>query len=225
MKLITFLFSLFLFSCSTGKKEPENISGEIKSDTMEIIRGFIYGLWSMDSGNILINEGYYFQQDGKVDFIASDYSGTWELLSTDSLKIIFPSFNKLKSSSIKIDSLSEGRMVLSDHKGKMIFRKVPFGMNREGTVLQGFAGQIEAGSEREYSINILSAKKMELRLNSKNEGIKFNIYDGQAPITSTPLRNWTAIMIRNGKYRVVVSNPKNNQSKEDGAFDLKVIGY
>jgi hypothetical protein len=226
MKLYIVIISLFLFSCSTNKKEAEKAPEESRTDTMEIIRGFIYGLWSMDTGNYLLNEGYYFKPDGSVDFVAAAVSGEWKLVSKDSIKISYSSYDQNMLSILKIDSLNNERMVLSDSDGAAVFRKVPFGIdNMEGIVLQGFAGTLEKGEQREYSFNVPSAKKIQLKLKSSNQDVTFHIYEGNNIITSTPVRDWTAIMIRGGNYRAIVTLPKNSASKEDGKFDLKVVGY
>ncbi len=225
MKWIVLIFGLILTSCFSGKKEAEIPAQVNRADTMQIIRDFICGLWSMDSGNILMNEGYYFKPDGSVDFVAAEVTGEWKLITNDTIKISYAAFHRELSSVNRIDSLTIDRMVLRDSGGTRVFRKVPFGMNMEGTVLQGFAGTLDKGEEREYNFNIPSSKKIQLKLQSPNEELSFNVYDGNNLITSAPLREWTAIMIRGGMYRLVISNPKNGHSREEGKFDLKVISF
>src|SRR5436190_24267864 len=115
MKWFLIFLCIGFFSCSGIKKnDVENNSIHNKTDTMEIIRQFISGLWSMDSGNILMNEGYYFKSDGTVDFVAAEASGQWQLISKDSIKIEYHSFDQNIMSVSKIDSLSNERMILND---------------------------------------------------------------------------------------------------------------
>ena len=147
------------------------------------------------------------------------------MIKKDSLKINYHTFERDLSLKFKIDSMYEGRMVLTSDEGKYLFRKVPFGMNTEGIVLQGFMGKLESGEEREYSFDIPSSKKMELKLKCENKNVVFNIYDSNVLITPTPVQNWTAIMIRSGNYKVKIRNHSEKSIKQEADFDLKVIGY
>ena len=217
--------SLFIFSCSGEKKNEEEKTDAVKTDTMEMIRSFVYGLWSLDSGNSLNNVGYYFRLDGTVDFVAADASGFWELIKNDSLKIVYTNYNEEYKADYKIDSISEGRMTISDKDGSYLFRKVPFGMNNEGVVLQGFSGSLEQGQEKVYSFDIPTAKKISLKLKSENKEIVFRVYENEKEVTSLPVQEWTSILIRSGKYKAKISYPKNKLNKDDGGFDLKVIGF
>jgi hypothetical protein len=219
------LVCIVLFSCMSKKNDTNNSGTDSKPDTMEMIRGFIYGLWSMDSGNYLTNEGYYFKPDGSVDFIAAEVSGEWQLIAKDSIKISYSSSDQQEMSTLKIDSINSDRMVLHDSDGASVFRKVPYGSNMEGIVLQGFSGTLEKGDSREYTFNVPSAKKIQLKIKSQNADVAFHIYDGKNQITATPLHEWTAIMIRGGNYKAVVELPRYSRSNEEGKFDLKVIGY
>jgi hypothetical protein len=193
-----------------------------KTDTLQLIQSFVYGLWSLDSGNILYNKGYYFREEGDVDFVAEEVSGKWQLTSRDSMEIVYTSFRQEYKAEYKIDSISESEMILSDSSGKHLFRKVPFGMNPEGNVLQGFSGNLEPGEDKNYTFDIPSAKKMELRLKTDNPAIVFRVFEGTNEITSIPVHHWTAIMIRSGKYKVTISNPQKGKNSE---FDLKVLAY
>ncbi len=221
------LLALFLiiFSCSEKRKTEEEKTSAAKTDTTEVIKSFIYGLWSMDSGNSLNNIGYYFRPDGTVDFVAADVSGFWELNKNDSIKIIYNSFNEEYKADYKIDSISEGRMTISDKDGSYLFRKVPFGMNNEGIVLQGFSGSLEQGQEKVYSFDIPTAKKISLKLKTANKDIVFRVYENEKEVTSLPVQEWTSILVRSGKYKAKVIYPKTKKVSEDGGFDLKVIGY
>ncbi len=213
------------FSCSNKNKKNEESPATLQADTMEMIRGYIYGLWSMDSGNVLNNFGYYFKPDGTVDFVAADAIGNWELFQKDSIKIVYNSFNEELKESFKIDSISEGRMTIRDKDGSYLFRKVPFGINNEGVVLQGFSGNISPGTEKEYEFDLPAAKKINLKLISSNKEIVFRVFEKDVEVTSTPLKEWTAILIRSGKYKAKIFYPPVKGVKENGEFDLKIIGY
>jgi hypothetical protein len=104
-------------------------------------------------------------------------SGTWNLLSSDSLRIVYSNLNEEFKSLFKIDSIVDGRMTLTDEDGKYLLRKVPFGMNSEGTVMQGFAGNLEDTKEREYYFVIPPAKKIKLQLNSADSTIVFTVFE------------------------------------------------
>jgi hypothetical protein len=218
-------FFLIISSCSEKRKTEEEKSSAVKTDTTEIIKSFIYGLWSMDSGNSLNNIGYYFRPDGTVDFVAADVSGFWELNKNDSIKIIYNSFNQEYKADFKIDSISEGKMTISDKDGSYLFRKVPFGMNNEGVVMQGFSGSLAQGQEKVYSFDIPTAKKISLKLKTENKDIAFRVYENEKEVTSLPVQEWTSILVRSGKYKTKVIYPKTKKGNEEGGFDLKVIGY
>jgi hypothetical protein len=222
-RIFIFLITAFLYSCGSDQKKSDQSDETSPTDTMEIIRNFIYGLWSMDSGNALNNEGFYFKPDGTVDFVSSELSGFWELPTNDSIHVVYSTINEKFSSPYKINSITESRMILTDQNGNHLFRKIPFGINNERVVLQGFAGALAGGMKKKYSFDIPSAKKINLILNSENKNISFQVFDDANEFTSVPVREWTAIMVRSGKYKVVVSNTGN--SKEDSHFDLKVMGY
>jgi hypothetical protein len=219
------LFISGIVCCTPEKKSAEESSSYNQNDTMELIRGFIYGLWSMDSGNSLNNEGFYFKTDGTVDFVGSDISGEWELKSKDSIKVSYSYFRSDFKLYYKIDSLNNNRMIIHDSDGTYLFRRVPFGINNEGNVLQGFAGSLSPGDEKEYMLNLPSTKKIALKLSSTDSTITFRLFDGGNELTSAPLHAWTGIIIRSGKYRAVVSKMKNSPIKGEGKFDLKVIVF
>lgn len=223
MKWFILVFSTLLYSCTNEIKNESEIKGGNENDTLEIVRTFVYGLWSLDSGNSLYNEGYYFKPDGTVDFVAAEVSGTWELSGSDSIKIEYSSFDEVYKEFLKIDSINDNRMILTNKEGSHLFRKVPFGMNSEGTVLQGFAGKAEPGQIKEYAFEVPSSKKIQLKLSTQDPEISMRVYDGTNEITSSEVKSWTAIMIRSGKYFVRVS--KTESGKTPGEFDLKVISY
>lgn len=223
MKFSLILFCTILFACTSPVKEKSNDESLISGDTLKVVENFIYGLWSMDSGNTLFNEGYLFNSDGSVKFVASEREGTWNLCGKDSLKISYAYINESYDSYLKIDSITESRMILTDEEGTHLFRKVPFGMNNEGVVIQGFAGSLGTDDKKNYVIEIPPARKIYLKLKASDDTF-FKVYDNEKEITATPLHEWTAIMIRGGKYRLEVFRlAKKNSKAED--FDLKVIAF
>lgn len=211
------------FSCSHPQTETGTDSTTDLQDRNEIVRQFIYGLWSLDSGNLLTNEGFLFSADGRLDFIASEFSGTWELPSTDTMLIKWADYNEEKITTYRIDSLSDSRMFLSDGKKNLKLRRVPFGVNKTETVLNGFAGTLTSGETKDYDITLPSVKKIRIRLKSENVKIKFSMYDGTKEIASN-IQDWTGIVIRGGKYKVSVILPHERIS-ESVDFDLKVMSY
>jgi hypothetical protein len=222
---IAFIYVAVLLSCSPAKKESEPVQEEIRGDTATIISSFITGLWSKDSGNTLTNEGFNFRNDGTVDYVSSEMSGNWELRK-DSLKLSWTSWDMAGESIFHIDSLTESRMVLSDTGGSHIYRKVPFGMNQEGNVAQGFSGYIKPGESKEYSFDLPPAKKILVKMTSPDSSVMFRIFDnGNSEITSAPVRNWTGIVIRSGKYRLLLTKPEKSKWKEEADYDIKVVVY
>ena len=193
------------------------------NDTTQIIHSFVCGLWSLDSQNILNNEGYFFKPDGTVDFVASEYQGNWELVGTDSIKLKYAFFDSDYEQGFHIDSLSEARMVLSDSDGTHLFRKVPFGINTEETVISGYSGTLNPGLPKKYSFTIPSAKKLRIALSTNSENVKLKIYDSYGELTSTPVKDWQSIMVRSGEYKIVVDyvEPAKGTPEE---FSLKVFG-
>jgi hypothetical protein len=222
---VPFLFVLFIYSCSGDAKRPagESETGVAVNDTTQMIQSFVCGLWSLDSQNILNNEGYFFKPDGTVDFVASEYQGNWEIVGTDSIKLKYSFFDSAYEQGFHIDSLSESRMVLSDTDGTHLFRKVPFGINAEETVISGYSGTLMPGLPKMYSFTIPSAKKLRIALSTTSENVKLKIYDSGGELTSTPVKDWQSIMVRSGEYKIVVDylEPANAKMED---FSVKVFG-
>jgi hypothetical protein len=217
--------ALFFHSCSPTGNNPETKAGRQPTDTLEMIRGFIYGLWSKDSENTLQNVGYYFRPDGTMDFVAAGVSGSWALPQRDTLQITYSDQNQQYNANYRIDTLSESRMLIRDGDGSYLFRKVPFGMNVEGLVLQGFSGSLFPGEEKEYAFDLPAAKKITLKLNTKSKDVVFRIFDNQEELTSMPLQEWTGILVRSGKYKATVTNTNKRKQEKQADFDLKIIGF
>jgi hypothetical protein len=222
------IFTTLIYSCTERPKIPESVVEE-KSDSAKIVEQFIYGLWSMDSGNTLYNEGFFFRPDGTVDLVGSETTGKWRFNGKDSIVLSFDSYkantamNTTNDSFLKIDSITDSRMILSDESGTHLFRKVPFGMNNEGTVIQGFAGELSPGDKKEYSFDLPPAKKVSIKLKA-DSAILFRVFDQKDELTSLPVREWTSIMIMGGKYKIEVQNSSSKKSGDEG-YDLKILVY
>lgn len=224
-QLIPLLFILFIYSCSGDAKKPsgENETGVAVNDTNQMIQSFICGLWSLDSQNILNNEGYFFKPDGTVDFVASEYQGNWQIIGTDSIFIKYSFFDSAFETGFHIDSLTESRMVLSDSDGVHLFRKVPFGVNTEENVISGFSGTLLPGISKEYTFTIASAKKLRVALNTKSDNVRLKIFDDRGELTSTPVKDWQSIMVRSGNYKIVVDYVDRKKAIDE-EFSIKVFG-
>lgn len=222
-----FFLLIISFSCTNPKNEipdERKYANRRQSDDISFIsKQLICGLWSVDSGNILTNEGYYFTSDGTLGFIASEFTGSWELVGNDTLKIKYNNYVKDIEMPFKIDSLSESRLVMHDQSDTIVFRKVPFGMNPEENVLSGFSGSLSPGQEKVYTVELPSVKKIGLKLTSGNENVKFLLYDGEKEIGSSVME-WTSIIIRGGKYKIKLIFPKSD-TKDDADYDLKVYTF
>ncbi len=224
-QIIPLLFILFIYSCSGDAKKPssENQAGVAVNDTNQMIQSFICGLWSLDSQNILNNEGYFFKPDGTVDFVASEYQGNWEIIGNDSIKLKYSFYDSAFETGFHIDSLTESRMILSDTDGVYLFRKVPFGVNTEETVISGFSGTLVPSVTKEYKFTIASARKLRIALNTKSENVRLRIYDERGELTSTPVKDWQSIMVRSGDYKIIVDYIDKKKSVEE-EFSIKVFG-
>ncbi len=222
---IPFLFLFFIYSCSSQPKEPTNENGSAiaVNDTTLMIHSFICGLWSLDSQNILNNEGFFFKSDGTVDFVASEYQGEWQVIGTDSIKLKYAYFDSSFESGFHIDSLSESRMILSDSNGVHLFRKVPFGVNMEETVISGFSGTLLPNQLKEYKFSIPSAKKLRIALNTNSDNVRLKIFDDYSELTSTAVKDWQSIMVRSGNYKIVVVYVDSKKAVPE-EFSLKVFG-
>jgi hypothetical protein len=222
---LLFVLSITLYCCSPAKEENADRSSA-DSDTTLLAKQWLYGLWSEDSGNTLSNSGFYIRNDGTIDMALDDASGSWELVGLDTIKIKFPGLNKVYESNMIIDSLSEDRMVLHDSDGIQVFRKVPFGINNEGQVIQGFSGYVSPGTNKDYFFEMPPAKKVMLKMYCPDSSVTFRLYDDrEMEITSTGVRNWAGIVIRSGKYHIALTKPKDSKLKEEADFDLKVLVY
>jgi hypothetical protein len=211
-----------LFSCASKNENKEDLP-EGKTENSPAIKTFIYGLWSRDTNNLLSNEGYMFRPDGTVELVCNEYSGNWEFNGKDSIVLKFGNYQDATVESLNIDSLSESRMVLSGANGRRVFRKVPFGINDEGVVLNGFAGDVSPGKMRDYNVTLPFAKKIQILLKSENEGLRFSFSDTNGNIISSDVREWTGILITGGKYKVTVMPPET--AREIISFDLKVLTF
>jgi len=222
---VPFLFLAFIISCSSGPKSPsqETDSKSSANDTIQITHSFVCGLWSLDSQNILNNEGFFFKPDGTVDLVASEYQGEWQIIGTDSLKINYSFFDTRYETGYHIDSLSESKMVLSDTNGVHLFRKVPFGVNTEENVISGFSGTILPGLNKEYTFSIPSAKKLRIALTTKSDNVRLRIYDERGELTSTPVKDWQSIMVRSGNYKMIVDYVDKKKADTE-EFSIKVFG-
>ena len=220
-----FLFLLLVYACQSGPKSPDASleDSTIKNDTTQIVHSFICGLWSLDSQNILNNEGYFFKSDGTVDFVASEYQGEWNLIGPDSIKVKYSYDNRSHEMGLHIDSLNESRMILSDSEGVHLFRKVPFGVNMEENVLSGFTGTITPKMTKEYLFSIPSAKKIRVSMNTNSDNVRFKIYYDKEELTSIPVKDWQSIMVRSGNYKIVVDY-LDRKKMEAEEFTIRVFG-
>ncbi len=218
---------LYLISCGPGKQEKNPIKPDPSpTGSGTVIRNFIGGLWSVSDGNMLNNEGFYFQNDGIVRFVASEFEGQWTLLGSDSLKIIWQGYSlEAETICFKIDSIAMDRMVLSSMDETRIYRKVPFGRDENGIVLHGFMGSLEAGEVKVYPFELVSAKEIDIELNSTNPMVVFRFFEGEAELSSTGLRKWKGILTHGGKFRLEVINTSLKNSSASPEFSLRVTGY
>lgn len=220
--IIAFLLLAFL-SCSQPNTEATAENGSsAKTDTEALLQSFITGLWSLDSGNILTNEGFLITPDGNINFVASEISGSWKTPTTDSLVIHYADYFEERDIRYHIDSINESEMILSAGKDQMIFRKVPFGMNKEEVVLSGHSGSLMPGMTREYDIDLPSGKKVGLKLTTKSPELKLTLLDGNKKLAENVV-GWSGIVIKGGKYKAVLASTK--PVKEAVEFDLKVLSY
>ena len=218
--------SLVLFSCLNPKKEPKTLSQDIPTDTNEIIRSYIFGLWSLADGNMLNNDGYFFQPDGTIRLVASEYSGEWNLINRDSLRISFQVYSRdAEVSYYRIDSLSAEKMQLSSKDGSHAYRKVPFGINQEGTVLQGFMGSLLENQTKYYEVEIPTAKEVSIVLSSDNPSITFRFFEKDHQLTSTGVQSWRGILTHGGMYELRIMDTVSNNSKAGSSYSIKVIGF
>jgi len=217
---------VFLFSCLNPQDEKRTHSKDIPADTTAIIRNYISGLWSLAEGNMLNNDGYFFQPDGTIRLVASEYSGQWNLINRDSLRISFQIYSREDEVSVfRIDSLSVDRMVLNSKDGVHTYRKVPFGINLEGTVLQGYIGSLADNQIKHYEVEIPTAKEISIELSADNPSIFFRFFEKDVQLTSAGVRGWRGILTHGGKYELRVMDTTVNNSKASTSYSIKVIGF
>ncbi|TAH43013.1 MAG: hypothetical protein EYC69_04090 [Bacteroidetes bacterium] len=223
------LFTCFLtveYSCTEPGNQNANESKDSITDTTEIIRSYIFGLWSLSEGNMLNNDGYYFQPDGTVRLVASEYSGQWNLIGRDSLNTSFQFYSRdAEISMFKIDSLTVDRMVLSSAAGTEVYRKVPFGINPEGTVLQGFMGSLQPDEIKIYDLEIPGAKEINIILTSENANIVFRFYEKDIQLTSVAVKSWKGILTHGGNYELRVMDTISSNQNSDRSYSIKVIAF
>ncbi len=220
------LFTLsFIFSCSNNPvpNAGDTPVADSKDDELSLMRNYICGLWSYDSANILNNEGYYFKPDGTVDFVASEYTGDWKIVGTDSIMISYSFYSESGTIEYQIKSLTAENLTLADGDGEYIFRKVPFGMNDSEILLNGYHGSLKEGETREYTFDLPSAKKIRIALKTTNQNMTMKVFDQFKELSATNLQQLQCIMVRSGKYKVIVSLPE-KAGADLVDFDLKVFG-
>lgn len=189
---------------------------------------FLAGLWSVDSENALSNEGFYIQPDGQLLLVASEARGQWKLLGRDTLRLLVDNWSpKPQTYDFIIDSLDPQLMILRDSAGQRLYRKVPYGTNAEGTVLNGFMGTLDRQlSAKEYRFDLPSAKRIRVELNTAATRVSFRLFSGEHELTAAAVKRWEGILVRSGQYRAVVAlDPPELQTEEPVEFDLKVYGY
>jgi hypothetical protein len=218
---VVFFLIIAFFSCTQPKKETSVPEENRTDDRSALLQSFLNGLWSLDSGNILTNDGFLITPDGNISFVASEITGTWQTPSLDSL-VISLADSQQRTISYTIDSINENQMILSIGQKHFLYRKVPFGMDPQVTVLTGFSGTIFPGNRREYNVSFPSGKKVGLKLATKNPSLKFSLADDKKQLAEN-VQEWTGILVRGGDYKVLLNFP---QSKVESAeFDLKVLSY
>ncbi|MBP6009236.1 MAG: hypothetical protein KBA16_06725 [Bacteroidia bacterium] len=217
----------FLFSCQQPRQGSEQTEAAT-NDTTALMNNFLTGLWSVDSQNFLNNEGFYLQPDGRLSLVASEAQGEWRLMGRDTLYLNVHNWSPDPLEYFFIlDSLDPQFMILRDTTGQTVYRKVPYGTNAEGIVLNGFMGTLDRQlNAKEYRFDLPSAKRIKLELKSAFAGISFRVFDGEHELTAAPVKSWDAILIRSGQYRAVVAIDDPRRLSEDRIeFDLKVYGY
>lgn len=226
--IIASFLSSIIHSCSNQEVKTETETVAEANEAFTLTENFIYGLWSLDSGQQLINEGYFFQNNGVVDLVASEARGSWKLTGTDSIEIELPTYDYFPVRfSYHIDSISDGWMVLSDSSGKHVFRKVPFGLNTEGNLMSGFMGRFtRTFAQRSYTVNLPTAKRIGISVDSKDTSIVFSLWEKGRELTSVKVRSWEGILIRGGDYRIELehSNPR-NIPYEGADYNVKIMSY
>lgn len=219
------VFILSIYACQIAPKTEADLPEQNKNvNDSEFIQNFIFGLWSLDSNQSLTNVGFYFQPYGVIDFVGANQSGEWRLIDSDQLEINYQSNDQTIHTVYHLDSLSESQMILSDSNTTLVYRKVPFGIEEHENVLSGFHGSLESGQRKEYSFPLPSAKKIRVTLTSKDENIKMRVYDDKKELTLLPLKDFQSIMVRSGKYKIVVTKDF-SKSKDFEDFDVKVLGW
>lgn len=214
-----------IYACQNGTNKETATSEQNKNANETIfIQNIIFGLWSLDSNQSLTNVGFYFQPDGIIDFVGVDQRGEWKLNGSDQLEINYQSNKQPIHTVFHLDSLTESQMILTDSDKTFLYRKVPFGIEQHENVLNGFHGSIQSGQQKQYSFSLPSAKKIRITLISQDENIKMRVYDDERELTLLPLKDFQSIMVKSGKYKVVISKDfsKNNEMED---FDVKVLAW
>lgn len=220
------LFLLFIYACHSEPKQETQDSQAVttvQQDTIQLVQNFMCGLWSLDSSQNLTNVGYYFMSDGTVNFVGADASGSWKVINENTISISYYSDRREIGQTYHLDSLSESQMILSDSAGTYVFRKVPFGLNQEESLINGFHGTLMPGQAKEYTFTIPSAKKLRIALKCNDANVKMRVFDSKKELTSVALNDWQSIMVRSGNYKILVDyvDPKKAEMQD---FDLKVLG-
>lgn len=221
-------FTLIVFvSCTTRQVQPEQVQQTTVTVNSTSALQFISGLWSLDKNNSLNNDGYYFLNDRTFLRVASERTGNWQHIGKDTLLLKYSATDSVAQQKILIiDTLTSDRMVLRDHEGIKVFRKVPFGKNPEATVLSGFMGSISSGTEKEYTFNLPSSKEIKIELNANDSDIHFRFFEGTTEFTTAAVRSWEGIIVRGGSYQVKISKSKKAVAPDEAVdFNLKVLGY
>ncbi|MFM9028675.1 MAG: hypothetical protein ACKOQ6_11890 [Bacteroidota bacterium] len=223
-KNILLLALCFIAGCSPKNQNSERPNTE--QGNVISLADMLNGLWSLDSSGFLTNHGFLLQSDGFCIAVGENKAGTWAISNSTDIEINWD-VDTADCTSYKLLKMETDRMTLTSEGVEQLFRLVPFGMGEQAQVLSGFAGNLnKMRPEREYQLMLPSAKLIELRIESEDQAIGFEVFEKERPLGSKRSRTWKGVIVDpvGIKIKVSHSNPS-SLDKEGFDYDLKVMGY
>ncbi len=220
------IFSILLLWVLIGCSVPNHSEENNVTRTSLRLEQVLPGVWSIDSAGQLTNTGFYFRDDGSVEFAGTDKSGRWLVIGDDQFCIsLMNGSTDTLTESFAVDSVTADRLAVKGREVAFLLRKVPYGEGIEQNVLSGFMGRLtRVVSEKNYTVSIPSSKKITIELKSQDPALAFELLSPSGPMTLTPVRSWSSVVILGGEFSLKIKSSDPSRLTADGSeFDVKVF--
>lgn len=223
LSLLPLLGICFYLACQPANRKPET---QAASDAVPAtLEDRLSGLWSRDSSGRLTNSGFLLSGDGTCMKIGSPGEGTW--MVKDSLSVAIHWNDDPDTLSIGFKRLGTSDAEFEYGDSTSLYRKVPFGKSDQSEVISGLSGNINSRRPgRTYPLQVPSTKLIELRMQSDDPDIGFQVFEKDQPRSGAFERDWKCIIVDPAGFRLEIGHRVPSRLDTNGTdFDLKVMGF